>query len=87
MRITTLGNTLSLFLAFSFTICILWGLAMPATLHMHEAWADFLPGFSWLSLPSFLLGLAESYLYGWYIAVVFVPIYRFFEKRSAAVSE
>lgn len=83
MRTTVLGNTLSLFLAFTFTVCVLWGLAVPETLHMHEAWAAFLPGFRWISVPSFLIGLAESYVYGWYAAVVFVPLYRFFEKRPA----
>jgi len=83
MRITTLGNALSLFLAFTFTLCVLWGLVAPEKLHMHAAWEALLPGFSWISLPSFLIGLAGSYLYGWYAALVFVPLFRFFAKRSA----
>lgn len=84
MRITILGNTLSLLLAFSFTICVLWGLATPEWLHMHEAWVALLPGFTWISPASFALGLVEAYLYGWYAALLVVPLYRFFEKRSAA---
>jgi hypothetical protein len=49
---------------------------------MYEAWAPLLPGFEWLTWPGFLFGLVESYLYGWYIALVFVPLYRWFSARS-----
>lgn len=47
---------------------------------MHEAWAPLLPGFEWLTWSGFLIGLIESYLYGWYFAIVFVPLYRWFAK-------
>ena len=50
---------------------------------MYETWLRLLPGFTWLSWPSFLLGLAESFAYGWYIALVFGPLYNFFAARSA----
>jgi hypothetical protein len=39
-----------------------------------------LPAFKWLTLGGFILGLIESFLYGVYIGVVFVPIYNFFNK-------
>lgn len=81
MRITTLGNTLSLFLAITFVLCVLWGLAAPPALHMHAAWQDLLPGFTWISWPSFFIGLAGAYLYGWYGALLLVPLYRFFDRR------
>ena len=48
---------------------------------MHEAWAPWLPGFEWLTLPGFLIGALGAYLYGWYIAAVFVPLYRFFHRK------
>jgi hypothetical protein len=50
-------------------------------MHMHEAWAPLLPGFEWLTLPGFIFGLIGSYFYGWYIAIVFSPLYRFFSSR------
>ena len=28
------------------------------------------------------LGLIESYLYGWYIALVFVPLYNYFNRGN-----
>ncbi|MEO1169852.1 MAG: DUF5676 family membrane protein [Pseudomonadota bacterium] len=80
MKIWTVGNALSLFLAVTFTICVVWGLFAPENLHMHAAWQDLLPGFEWISFPSFLIGLVGAYLYGWFGAVVFVPLYRLFDR-------
>ncbi len=79
-QIIVLGNTLSLFLAISFLLCIGWGLITPYSMHMHNAWAALLPGFKWLTPLGFLIGLVESYLYGWYIALVFTPLFRMFAK-------
>lgn len=53
-------------------------------MHMHAAWEPLLPGFHFISLPSFLIGLVETYLYGWYAALVFVPLYNLFDKKKAA---
>ncbi|NNU17060.1 hypothetical protein HK107_12080 [Parvularcula sp. ZS-1/3] len=83
MRLIPLGHALSLFLAFSFVVCILWGLMTPPSLHMHPAWEALLPGFEFLTLPGFAIGLVESYLYGWYIALIVVPLYRLFDRPSA----
>jgi hypothetical protein len=84
MRLKPLGHALSLFLAISFVLCIIWGLIFPPELHMHPAWEDLLPGFEFLTLPGFLIGLVETYLYGWYIALVLVPLYNFFDRASRA---
>lgn len=48
---------------------------------MYQAWIRLLPGFEWISWRSFLLGLIESFLYGIYVALVFVPLYNFFKGR------
>ena len=39
------------------------------------------PGFKWLTLPGFLIGLVESFLYGAYAGLVYVPVYNFFARR------
>lgn len=75
------GWTLSIFLLISFLICVAFGLLVPGQFHMHEAWAPLLPGFDWLTLPGFLAGALGSFLYGWYIAVLGVPLYRYFRGR------
>jgi hypothetical protein len=81
IRIVALGLSLSLFLALSFVLCILLGLLLPDR-GLHQPWLQFFPGFIWLTWPSFLLGLIESLAYGWYVALVFAPLYNFFVARS-----
>lgn len=49
---------------------------------MYEAWQKLLPGFEWLTLTGFLIGLVESYTYGWYFALLWVPLYNYFAKRA-----
>jgi len=80
LHIKPLGHTLSIFFAVSFSLCILWGLVMPDNLHMHEAWSPLLPGFNW-SILGVLIGLVGAYFYGWYIALVFVPLFNFFHEK------
>lgn len=58
-------------------LCIGFNLVFPGHT-MYEAWQKLLPGFEWLTLKDFLLGLVESYAYGWYIALVWVPLHNFF---------
>ncbi len=75
LRVGRTGMALSLFFAISFLACVGWGLVTPWPMHMHEAWAPLLPGFVWLTPVGFLIGLVESLLYGWWFALVFVPVY------------
>ena len=49
----------------------------------HAALGIFLPGFTLLSWQRFVLGLVESFTWGWYIAIVFGSIYNFFARRLA----
>jgi hypothetical protein len=75
------GHASSLFLAISFVVCVAGDLVMPAH-EMHTAWQRLLPGFEWLSWGSFLLGLVESYAYGWYFTLIWVPLYNVACARS-----
>ena len=76
IQVAPVGKSLSLFLVISYVLCVGFGLLAPEQMRMYEAWAPLLPGFEWLTWPGFLIGLVETYLYGWYIALVFVPLYR-----------
>lgn len=40
-----------------------------------------LPGFKWLTFGGFCVGLIESFLYGVYAGIVFVPIHNFLTRR------
>jgi 2TM family of unknown function (DUF5676) len=84
MRLRPLGHSLSIFFVISFLLCMLWGAFTPQDLHMHRAWQELLPGFEWGSVTGIVIGLVETYLYGWYIALVFVPLYNFFNRQKTA---
>ena len=68
------GHATSLLLALSFAVCAAFNLLFPNH-GMFKAWEIVLPGFQSLSVGSFFLGVFESYAFGWYIALIWVPIY------------
>jgi len=80
VSVYALGMSLGLFLSISFVLCVLFDLLFPSYA-MNRAWAPLFPGFTWLSWPSFFIGLVESFAYGWYIAVIFAPLYNFFTAK------
>lgn len=80
ISLAAFGMSLGLFLVITYLVCVLYGLAV-SDAGMHQFLAAVLPGFTWLTWPSFFLGLVESFLYGWYTAVVFVPLYNWFADR------
>lgn len=77
VSLAAVGHATSIFLATTFALCVAFDLAFPAHA-MYAAWQKLLPGFEWISWSSFLLGLAESYGYGWYFALIWVPLYNVF---------
>ena len=72
--IVRLGMALGLFLSVTFVLCVLFDLWFPAYA-MNSAWATLLPGFTWITWPSLFLGIAETFAYGWYFALLFGGIY------------
>lgn len=69
--------SLGIFTAVSFVLCVIYGLIVPQSLHMHEFLEMVLPAFEWLTVWGFVLGFIESFLYGAYTGLVFVPVYNF----------
>ena len=80
------GHATSLFLAISFAFCVAGDLMMPAH-EMPSTWERLLPGFTWITWGGFFLGLLESYAYGWYVALIWVPIYNVTVNRRAAAGK
>ena len=74
ISLTAVGHASSLFLVITFTLCVGFDLLFPEHA-MFQAWQKLLPGFVWLSWKSFFIGLIESYAYGWYFALIWVPLY------------
>jgi len=81
ISLVAVGHATSLFLAATFALCIGFDLLFPEHA-MYSVWQKLLPGFAWISWKSFLLGLTESYGYGWYAALVWVPLYNVFASRD-----
>lgn len=76
--------SLALFGAATFIVCVLYGLVVPASLHMTSFLEAVLPGFEWLTPLGFLIGLTESFLYGVYAGIVYVPIHNRLAERWMA---
>ncbi|MBZ5525474.1 MAG: DUF5676 family membrane protein [Acidobacteriia bacterium] len=81
ISLTAVGHATSLFFATTFVLCVGFDLLFPAHA-MYQAWQHLLPGFEWISWKSFCLGTVESYGYGWYVALIWVPLYNVFAARS-----
>ena len=75
--------TLSAALAWTiaYVVCVAFGLAFPQW-EMHSAWQAFLPGFKWLSLGSFVLGLVEVFLITGFMAWLFALVYNALGRRA-----
>ncbi|MDP2123623.1 MAG: DUF5676 family membrane protein [Parvibaculum sp.] len=81
IAIVPLGMSISSFFVITYVLCVLFGLLVSSQ-GMHQLLSTLLPGFTWLTWPSFLLGLVWMFGLGWYIAVIFAPIYNFFVARG-----
>lgn len=81
LQIKLVSWALGLFGAFTFLVCVLYGLTVPEAYHMHAFLEQVLPAFKWLTWWGFLLGLIESFLYGAYAGIVYVPIYNWLARR------
>lgn len=80
LGINRLGMLLGTLLAVTFTLAVAFDLAFP-NLATNPAWIWTLPGVTWISIPSFLLGLIEAFAYGWFASVILVPVYNFFVRN------
>ncbi len=80
LSIKTVGLSLGIFFAVSYVLCIIWDLVFPGWA-MYQLWQGLLPGFSW-SAVGLLIGLVETALYGFYVAVIFVPVYNYLHRHQ-----
>ncbi|HEC28540.1 MAG TPA: hypothetical protein ENI65_03000 [Gammaproteobacteria bacterium] len=76
------GHATSLLFLISFVLCVGFDFIFPEHA-MYQSWQRLLPGFEWISWKSFLIGMVESYAYGWYVTLIWIPLYNVFSARSA----
>jgi hypothetical protein len=74
--------TFALWSAVMFVACVVYGLLFPA---FHASWLleNVLPGFRWLTLGAFVLGVVETFLYGAGAGFVFCVLYNWLLPRLA----
>ncbi len=80
LSIKTVGLSLGTLFAVSYVLCVIFDLVFP-NWAMYQVWQGLLPGFSW-SAVGFVIGLAWTVIYGFYIAVIFVPVYNYLQQRE-----
>jgi hypothetical protein len=80
-------KSLASFAAISYVLCVSYGLLAPTSLHAAWLLEAILPGFKWLSLGSFVLGLIEAALYGAWAGVLYSALYNYFARRAARGAE
>ena len=83
ISVFVLGLSLSLFLTISYVFCVIGYLVLPGLPIEHSALSIFLPGFALLNLRTFVLGAIESFAWGWYVALIFCPLFNFFAAHVA----
>ena len=81
LPLVPLGWALSLFLAVTYLVCIAFDLIFPGYA-MYQTWSGLLPGFVWLTPLGFIVGLVESFLYGWYAALIFGGLFNAIANRE-----
>ena len=81
LNIKVVTWSLAIWTTFTYLFCVVYGVLTPASMHMYALLEQVLPGFKWLTLWGFLIGLIESFLYGAYAGLVYVPIYNFLYRK------
>ncbi len=67
----------------TFVLCVAWCAAAPDGWHARAFLEMALPGFVWLSVGSFALGLAESIALGAYSGALFAVLHNVFARDPA----
>jgi hypothetical protein len=80
-------QSLSSFMAITFALCVAYELVAPAALHSSWLLEAVLPGFKWISVGSFLLGLVETALYGAWAGVLYSVLYNYFARSAGRAIE
>lgn len=76
--VIALGFSVSAFCAITYSLCVLFYVLFPGSAERHVLLSFYTPWFEVLTWSGFLLGLLGSLVCGWYVALVFGPLYNFF---------
>lgn len=80
----TWSMTLSAWCAVTFVLCIGWCSVAPEGWHVRPLLEMLLPGFTWLTVGSFTLGLLESALFGAYSGALLALLHNALARGTAS---
>ena len=80
LNISVVSWSLAIWSAVMFVFCIVYGLLTPSTPHMTAFLEQLLPGYESRTWVGFFVGLIQSFLYGAFAGLVYVPIYNFLDR-------
>lgn len=83
LNIKVVTWSLAIWTTFSYVFCIAYGLLTPSSMHMSAFLQQVLPGFEPNNWLGFFMGLIQSFLYGAYAGLVYVPVYNFLHCKWA----
>ena len=83
LNIKVVTWSLAIWTTFTFVFCVVYGLVTHSSIQMSAFLQQVLPGFEANSWRGFGIGLVESFLYGAYAGLVYVPINNFLHRRWA----
>lgn len=78
--------SLAAWMVVTFTLCVAGGLVAPGLPIPHRTLELLLPGFKWISVTSFGLGLAETFVYGLYAGWLFAALHNLFNRSKTGPS-
>lgn len=80
--VVPVGMSVGTFFVVTYLLCVAYGFVVPGE-GMHELISMLIPGFTWISWGSFLIGFVVAFGYGGYVALILVPLHNFFVRRLA----
>lgn len=83
LNVKVVTQSVSSFTAISFVLCVGYGLLAPVAFHPAWLLEAVLPGFTWLTVGGFLLGLIESALYGAFAGTLYSALHNYFARRAS----
>lgn len=87
LNVKVVAKSVGSFTAISYVLCIAFGVLAPGWLHASWLLEALLPGFRWLSVGSFVLGLVEAMLFGAWVGALFSTLYNYFARRAVRHSD
>ena len=84
LNIKVVTWSLAIWAALMFVSCVVYGLLTPSSMHMTAFLEQLLPGYKPLSGVGFFVGLIQSFLYGAFAGLVYVPVYNFLSHNFSS---